>query len=80
MDSTSWLMPGSRDDAFSRIWKETTTEPAGALWMNEFAALDAGLPDCSGVALGIDRLLMCIAGARHIDQVLCFPSAGPDIR
>ena len=37
------------------------------------AALEAGLPDCSGVALGIDRLLMCIAGADHIEQVLSFP-------
>ena len=37
------------------------------------AALAAGLPDCSGVALGIDRLLMCIVEADHIDQVLSFP-------
>ncbi|MCP5416931.1 MAG: EF-P lysine aminoacylase GenX [Chromatiaceae bacterium] len=37
------------------------------------AALEAGLPDCSGVALGIDRLLMCMAGADHIEQVLAFP-------
>ncbi|HEB96353.1 MAG TPA: EF-P lysine aminoacylase GenX [Sedimenticola thiotaurini] len=37
------------------------------------AALAAGLPDCSGVALGIDRLLMRITGSDHIDQVLAFP-------
>ncbi|MEJ1469525.1 MAG: amino acid--tRNA ligase-related protein, partial [Candidatus Sedimenticola sp. (ex Thyasira tokunagai)] len=36
-------------------------------------ALGAGLPDCSGVALGIDRLLMHIVGAEHIDQVIAFP-------
>lgn len=37
------------------------------------AALEAGLPDCSGVAMGIDRLLMLMAHATHIDQVLTFP-------
>jgi lysyl-tRNA synthetase class 2 len=37
------------------------------------AALRSGLPDCSGVALGIDRLLMLITGAAHINQVLAFP-------
>lgn len=36
-------------------------------------ALEAGLPDCSGVALGIDRLLMHITGADHINQVIAFP-------
>jgi len=37
------------------------------------AALDAGLPDCAGVALGFDRLVMVAAGARDISQVIAFP-------
>lgn len=37
------------------------------------AALQAGLPDCAGVALGIDRLLMYLSGLDDIRQVLAFP-------
>lgn len=36
------------------------------------AALQHGLPDCAGVALGVDRLLMYIAQAKHIKDVLSF--------
>ncbi|KMT65678.1 elongation factor P--(R)-beta-lysine ligase [Catenovulum maritimum] len=39
---------------------------------NLLAALSAGLPDCAGVALGIDRLVMLALNKPHIDQVLSF--------
>ena len=37
------------------------------------AALAAGMPAASGVAVGLDRLLMVKTGACHIDEVLAFP-------
>ncbi|SJZ37237.1 lysyl-tRNA synthetase, class 2 [Enhydrobacter aerosaccus] len=37
------------------------------------AALDHGLPDCSGIALGFDRLVMLVTGASHIEDVLWLP-------
>lgn len=37
------------------------------------AALAAGLPDCSGVAIGLDRVLMLQADCAGIEQVLAFP-------
>ena len=37
------------------------------------AALNAGIPDSAGVALGLDRLLMAHTGCTRIDDVLAFP-------
>ncbi|MDA0119822.1 elongation factor P--(R)-beta-lysine ligase [Vibrio sp. T11.5] len=36
-------------------------------------ALEAGLPECAGVALGIDRLIMLATSNDHIDKVTAFP-------
>ena len=36
-------------------------------------ALAHGLPDCAGVALGVDRLLMIAAGVRNIAESMAFP-------
>ena len=41
---------------------------------NLIAALESGLPSCAGVAVGVDRLLMLLTGAKHIGEVISFDS------
>ena len=38
------------------------------------AALESGMPACSGVALGLDRLFMLALGKAEIADVILFPS------
>ena len=38
------------------------------------AALAADFPDCAGVAVGVDRLLMAATGADSLSEVLAFPA------
>lgn len=42
---------------------------------NLLAALEQGVPDCAGVALGIERLLMAMSGSDAIGDVLAFSFA-----
>jgi lysyl-tRNA synthetase class 2 len=48
--------------------------PVATLDQHLLAALEAGLPDCAGVALGIDRVLMLATDAAGIEDVLAFPT------
>jgi lysyl-tRNA synthetase class 2 len=35
-------------------------------------ALAHGLPRCAGIAMGVDRLLMCALQKKHIEEIVCF--------
>lgn len=48
--------------------------PKIAIDQRFLAALETGLPSCSGVALGFDRLLMIKAKTKRIDDVISFPA------
>ncbi|MEM7482669.1 MAG: EF-P lysine aminoacylase EpmA [Acidobacteriota bacterium] len=47
--------------------------PAVPIDEHLLAALEAGLPPCAGIAMGVDRLVMLATGADHIDEVVAFP-------
>jgi lysyl-tRNA synthetase class 2 len=48
--------------------------PVPAVPERFIAALEQGMPAASGNALGLDRLIMLLAGQERIDQVMPFPS------
>ncbi|WP_027858856.1 EF-P lysine aminoacylase EpmA [Marinobacterium jannaschii] len=47
--------------------------PCRPLEMRLVAALESGMPECAGVALGVDRLVMMALGTSNIRDVLAFP-------
>lgn len=66
------------DEQRTRFERQLQTRAAGGLPVvpldkRLLAALAHGLPDCAGVALGFDRLVMLAAGARTMADVLAFP-------
>jgi lysyl-tRNA synthetase class 2 len=60
--------------AADNLARRATGLPESAADPRLLAALAAGLPPCSGVAVGFDRCVMIATGATHIDEIIAFPS------
>ncbi len=54
--------------------RRTARLPSPAPDSRLLAAMEAGLPPCSGAALGVDRLLLLRAGAESLAEVIAFPA------
>lgn len=58
-----------KQDNRKRVARDLPVQPIDT---NLIEALNAGLPDCSGVALGVDRLVMLALGAENLSEVIAF--------
>lgn len=67
--------PGEQRRRFERDLEQRGADNLPMMPMDErlLQALGHGLPDCAGVALGFDRLVMLAAGAASIADVIAFP-------
>lgn len=70
-DATEQLHRFERDTRLRGLRGEDTAPMDARL----IEALRHGLPECAGVALGVDRLLMRVLELDRIDAVLAFPQA-----
>jgi len=52
--------------------RESRVAPLPSLDERLLGALEQGMPDCAGVALGVDRLLMAMMGSERIADVLAY--------
>ena len=68
---TDAKLQGERFQADNRQRKDNAL-PRYPIDQYLLAALENGLPECAGVALGLDRLLMVLLGLDSIDHVMSF--------
>ncbi|PAU87630.1 elongation factor P lysine(34) lysyltransferase [Pseudomonas sp. WN033] len=55
-----------------QLQRQSLGRPVLPIDLHLVDALRSGLPDCAGVALGVDRLVMLALGASRIDEVVAF--------
>ena len=69
------LDAGEQRERFLRDNLRRVAQDMDPVVMDErlLAAMESGLPDCAGVALGIDRLLKLASGSACLDAVMAYP-------
>lgn len=57
------------------VLRQQLGKPEQPIDYDFITALQSGMPECSGMAVGMDRLIMLWADATEIDEVLFFPAS-----
>jgi len=53
-----------------QLTRKAMKKPAVNIDETFIRALESGLPDCAGVAVGLERVIMCCEGYTHIDRAI----------
>ncbi len=62
-----------RRNAWNNAFRQADGKPPLPEESRLLAAMEAGLPSATGVALGLDRVVMLAVGASRLDEVIAFP-------
>ncbi len=66
--------PVEQEKRFKQEMEQLQQDGKPAAWPQKFIDSVARLPQCSGIAVGVDRLVMLFCDASSIDDVIAFPS------
>jgi len=66
--------PVEQEKRFKSEMAEMLKTGKPAVWPDKFIESVRNLPECTGIALGVDRLVMLLTDSADIDEVIAFPS------
>jgi lysyl-tRNA synthetase class 2 len=66
--------PDEQERRFKSEMNEMIKAGKPSVWPGKFMEAIKSMPECSGIALGVDRLVMLLTDSAEINEVIAFPS------